>query len=79
MPHPGLMSRDEWQVNPALDQLWYRAECQSLRRRPGSGAIAFTIRVRIFDFTALLPIEGALESLWSTVETAPRSPSLPGP
>ena len=71
MPHPDLMSRDEWQVNPASDQLWYRAERQSLRRLPTSGAIAFTIRVHICDLTALLPIEGALESLWSAVETAP--------
>ena len=71
MPHPDLMSRDEWQVDPASDQLWYRAERQSLRRLPRSGAIAFTIRVHICDLTALLPIEGALESLWSAVETAP--------
>jgi len=71
MPHPDLMSRDEWQVNPDSDQLWYRAERQSLRRLPKSGAIAFTIRVHICDLTALLPIEGALESLWSAVETAP--------
>ena len=71
MPHPDLMSRDEWQVDPASDQLWYRAERQSLRRLLKSGAIAFTIRVHICDLTALLPIEGALESLWSAVETAP--------
>ena len=71
MPHPYLMSRDEWQVDSASDQLWYRAERQSLRRLPRSGAIAFTIRVHICDLTALLPIKGALESLWSAVETAP--------
>ena len=71
MPHPDLMSRDEWQVDSASDQLWYRAERQSLRRLPRSGAIAFTIRVHICDLTALLPIKGALESLWSAVETAP--------
>ena len=71
MPHPDLMSRDEWQVDPASDQLWYRAERQSLRRLPRSGGIAFTIRVHICNLTALLPVEGALESLWSAVETAP--------
>jgi hypothetical protein len=71
MPHPDLMSRDELQVDSASDQLWYRAERQSLRRLPSSGAIAFTIRVHICHLTALLPIEGALESLWSAVETAP--------
>jgi hypothetical protein len=71
MPHPDLMSRDEWQVDPASDRLWYRAERQSLRRLPRSGAIAFTIRVHICELTALLPIEGALESLWSAVEAAP--------
>jgi hypothetical protein len=71
MPHPNLMSRDEWQVDPASDRLWYRAERQSLRRLPRSGAIAFTIRVHICDLTALLPTEGALESLWSAIEAAP--------
>jgi hypothetical protein len=71
MPHPDLMSRDEWQVDPASDRLWYRAERQSLRRLPRSGAIAFTIRVHICELTALLPIEGALESLWSAVEATP--------
>ena len=71
MPHPDLMSRDEWQVDPASDQLWYRAERQSLRRLPRSGGIAFTIRVHICNLTALLPVEGALESLWSAVETVP--------
>ena len=71
MPHPNLMSRNKWQVNPASDQLWYRAERQSLRRLPKSGAIAFTIRVHICDLTSLLPIEGALASLWSAVETVP--------
>jgi len=71
MPHPDLMSRDEWQVDPASDRLWYRAERQSLRRLPRSGAIAFTIRVHICELTALLPIEGALESLWSAIEAAP--------
>ena len=71
MLHPDLMSRDKWQVDPASDQLRYRAERQSFRRLPRSGAIAFTIRVHICDHTALLPIEGALESLWSAVETAP--------
>jgi hypothetical protein len=71
MPHPDLMSRDEWQVDPASDQLWYRAERQSLRRLPKSGAIAFTIRVHVCDLTSLLPVEGALESLWAAVESAP--------
>ena len=65
------MSRDEWQENPVSDQLWYRAERQSPRRLPRSGAIASTIRVHICDLTAMLPIEGAPESLWSAVETAP--------
>ena len=71
MPHPNLMSRNKWQVNPASDQLWYRAERQSLRRLPKSGAIAFTTRVHICDLTSLLPIEGALDSLWSAVEMVP--------
>ena len=71
VPHSAHLSRGEWQVDPASDQLWYRAERQSLRRLPRSGAIAFTIRVHICDLTALLPIEGALESLWSAIDAAP--------
>ena len=71
MPHPDLTSRDEWQVDPASDRLWYRAERQSLRRLPRTGAIAFTIRVHVCDLRALMPVEGALESLWTAVDTAP--------
>lgn len=37
------MSRDEWQVAPVFDQLWYRAQGRSRRRLPASGAIAVTI------------------------------------
>ena len=43
---------------------------QSLRRLPRSGAIAFAIGVHIFDLSALLSVEWALESLRSAVETA---------
>ena len=43
---------------------------QSLWRLPRSGAIAYAIGAYIFDLTALLSVEGALESLRSAVETA---------
>ena len=71
-PHPHFLSRDHWDVSDESSELWYRAERQSLRRLPQSGAIAFTIRVHLCSLKALAPIEGALESLWSAIDDAPR-------
>jgi hypothetical protein len=71
-PHPHFLSRDHWDVSDESSELWYRAERQSLRRLPQSGAIAFTIRVHLCSLEALAPIEGALESLWRAIDDAPR-------
>lgn len=70
-PHPNFLSRDDWVVADHSNELWYRAERQSLRRLPESGAIAFTIRVHLCSLTSLAAIEGALTSLWRAIEQAP--------
>ena len=54
-----------------IRELWYRAERQSLRRLPKTGAIAFTIRVHICALESLASVDGALESLWQAVADAP--------
>ena len=71
MPHPQYLSRDEWTLTASSDALWYRAERQSLRRLPVTGAIAFTIRVHVCPLFALKQCDGALESLWAAVDAAP--------
>lgn len=71
MPHSQYLSRDEWALTASSDALWYRAERQSLRRLPVTGAIAFTIRVHICPLAALKQCDGALESLWAAVDAAP--------
>lgn len=72
MPHPNHLSRAHWDISNTADELWYRAERQSLRRLPKSGAIAFTIRVHICALEALAPVEGALDLLWQAVGDLPR-------
>lgn len=71
VPHPNYLSRDHWDVSDETDELWYRAERQSLRRLPETGAIAFTIRVHICNLKSLAAFDSALESLWQAVEAAP--------
>lgn len=70
-PRADLMSRDHWQVDPAADALWYRAERQSLRRLPKTGAVAFTIRVHICPLASLKAHGDALDLLWEAIEAAP--------
>ena len=71
MPHPHYLSREHWEVAAEANELWYRAERQSLRRLPETGAIAFTIRVHICALGSLAALDGALESLWQAVADAP--------
>ena len=71
-PHPLVLARRHSALPDESSELWYRAERQSLRRLPESGAIAFTIRVHLCSLKALAPIEGALDSLWSAIDDAPR-------
>lgn len=71
MPHPSYLSREQWKIAAQAEALWYRAERQSLRRLPKSGAIAFTIRVHICALDSLAEVDGALESLWQAVEATP--------
>lgn len=71
MPHPNYLSREHWEIAAESGELWYRAERQSLRRLPETGAIAFTIRVHICALESLASIDGALESLWQAVADAP--------
>lgn len=70
-PHSNYLSRDHWEVSDETSELWYRAERQSLRRLPKTGAIAFTIRVHLCPLQALASIDGALPSLWQAVAQAP--------
>lgn len=51
--------------------LHYRCERQTLRRLPGCGAVAFTIRVHLCPLTALRAVPGALEGLLSAVDSTP--------
>lgn len=53
------------------DGLYYRAERQSLRRLPASGAIVFTIRVYLYPLSALGDIPDALPSLLNAVRETP--------
>ena len=71
MPHPNYLSREHWEIAAEANELWYRAERQSLRRLPKSGAIAFTIRVHICALESLAGVDGALDSLWQAVADAP--------
>ena len=71
MPHPNYLSREHWDIASEADDLWYRAERQSLCRLPKTGAIAFTIRVHICALESLAGVDGALESLWQAVADAP--------
>ena len=71
VPHPNYLSREHWNIDTDSHDLWYRAERQSLRRLPKTGAIAFTIRVHVCALESLADCDGALESLWQAVEDAP--------
>ena len=51
--------------------LFYRSERQTLVRLPGSGAIAFTIRVYIHPLEMLHEVEGALPALFAAIENTP--------
>ena len=71
MPHPNYLSRENWEIAAEANELWYRAERQSLRRLPKTGAIAFTIRVHVCPLASLATVDGALESLWQAIADAP--------
>jgi hypothetical protein len=51
--------------------LYYRAERQSLRRLPQTGAVAFTIRVYVHPLESLAAVPGALPALFRAIDDAP--------